>query len=422
VPETDAGFAVPGAAHVERFVEAVSNADTPGWLGPVGRQAEAREAWSSGEGGHHALIEGESGARVITWDAVLDEHGHPIAVIELQRAVGGALGAARTRVVLGVVALAGVLTALGGWLSAVARRQDREVVRARQALGRLRAGNREEEHRPTGALTAEIERLRQSLVHEAARATAASRELQARLDAAELLLAPGLADRRRLLAQRVRDHRLFVAVGDRLAEEVELVDLSHGHVVVRTGEFSALDLVEGMPARVGWSKATPELRDMEVRRRTVTPAGVEYLLAGGPDLELPGTPSAVRSVAYPRRADRVPVAEAGIRAVVVRDGPGGLPVDALDLSTGGVSVLTPLSPSELVPLGSRWAVELHLPDAPSAVLVVADVTRMACTERGTTVSMGFVTEGCGVESTERVNAWIQARVRAQGGLGARGAA
>jgi hypothetical protein len=408
VPETAAGFAAPGERTAQRFFATVASEPKPAWLAPVNASPGLRAAWESGRG-QHQLEEGTG--LVTTWAPIHDAHGHAIAVLELTRPAAQPLAAARKEAmaVLGGVAL--VLAALAAGLWRLARAQDHEVARDRAAIRRLLRGERAEAASASGALTAELESLRETLVAEQIAAAACARELQCRLQAAESLLAPGLLARRKAIAARIGAHRLLLRVGEAVAEEVSVVDLSYGHVTIRTGELSAVDLAPGMPVSVGWNKERPNLCELWVRRRIETDDGVHYLLGGVGDMELPGTPSALRATAYPSRSERALMGPGEAEARFADDALNVGPLTLLDLSACGMQLLLPLALEEASLLGTRHAFLLSLPGAETPLALEAQVKRVSAIEAGTTFDVEFLTTSANLDATRRLGAWVSERLR-----------
>lgn len=403
VPETESGYAVPGDRHAERFVATISSRPSPRWLEPVREKEGLMAAWETGKG--HHLLDDASG-RVITWSPVLDEHGHPVGVLELTRTVADPLFAARQEAGFVLAAVGALLAAVSVAVVGMARAQDAELAGGMAAIRRLRSGERGVAIRRGTALAGAVERLRQTLVEEAAEAARRAAELQARLGAAELLLDADTVARRKALGTRVGAHRILVRAGEVVAEEVELVDLTYGVVHVRVGAISALDLAVGMPLLVGWSCERPSLNPVWVRRRIETDAGVEYVLGGDEDMELTGTPSALRSSAYPPRAPRMSMLNSGATARLLRVGSEGESCTLMDLSAYGAQVLALQGSAAILEMGTRFALELVLPGEAAPVVVLACLRRVGELQAGTTLHLEFERTGAGAAGQRQVAAWL----------------
>ena len=409
VPKTSGGFHGPGQTDVEGFFVTVSNAATPEWLRPVVSSPGLRRVWEGGISESHLNVNAQ---RVVTWARITNTHGRPVGVLELTRTIKGPLAAERRKVTLALACVGSVLTVLGMALARLAGRVDRDLLVSRRALRRLQAGDRSKSPAEEGVLTAEVERLREALVVEEQAAAATDQDLRSNLAAAEALLAPGLVARRQSIAARVGNHRLLVRVGEAIAEEVELVDLAYGRVHVRSALLSAVDLAPGMPVEVGWNRERPSLCELRVRRRIETDEGVQYVLGGDVDLELPGTPTALRAVAYPRLSQRVDMTGTAASVCFVVDGAVGPVLTLVNLSAGGARVNATMSLEEAARAGTRATMELMLPGLEGEVRTAVVVRRVFAIATGTTFDLEFVDDGGPGEGRRRVAAWLAERQRA----------
>lgn len=403
VPETESGYAVPGDRHAERFVATISSRPSPRWLEPVRKKEGLVATWETGKG-HHLLD--DAAGRVVTWLPVLDEHGHSVAVLELTRTVAAPLSAARREAGLVLAAVAALLAAISGAVVRMARVQDAELAGGMAAIRQLRAGERGVAIRRGTALAGAVERLLQTLAEEATEAARRAADLQASLSAVELLLDADTVARRKALAARVGAHRIFVLAGEVMAEEVELVDLTFGMVHVRICGISVHDLAVGMPLLVGWSREQPSLNPVWVRRRIEKDGGVEYVLGGDDDMELTGTPSALRSSAYPRRAPRLSMLKSGATARLLRDGAEGGSCTLMDLSSHGAHVLASQGSAAIREMGTRFALELVLPSEAAPVVVQACLRRVSELAAGTSLHLEFERTGTGAAGQRQVAAWL----------------
>jgi len=418
VPVGEAGPGVPVTEPPPRFVGTVSSDATPRWMQAVRMSDALREAWESGSGTRR-FDEADGIARVVVWEPLRNERGHPIAMLEVWTRADGALTAARREAGAVLAAVALLLTGLVVGLRRSTGRLDRERTQVLHALRRFGLGEYDEAVAPTGEISAEVERLRAALCAEQTAAAAVLADAQAALRAAELASTPGTAERRWGIARCMGDHQLLVEVGDVVREETVVVDLTYGLVLLRVGTFTALDLAPGMPVKVGWSRVEPEpeLRLLHVRSRTDTDEGVEYLLTGDPSLELPGTPIALRALAYPRRSERIPLAGSGATAMLQLEPGVALPVWLVDASAEGLVLLVARPVEVVAALGTHLHLELSLPGEANVVHISGIVRRVQPCPEGTAVTLEFRVDGAKArDACGRLAEWLSRRARS--GLGA----
>lgn len=413
VPETEAGYGVPGMRQPLRYAATLSNRAEPRWLESVKPTEGLSEAWETGTGRHWL---DEPGKRVISWAPVLDEHGHPVAVLELTRNVAEPLLAARVEAGLVFIAVLLVLAGAAWSLHGMAGRQDKLAGAVLAAVRRLDGGERSAPIAARDATTRALERLRLTLGREADVASRQIAELEARLLAAEALLDPTTTSRRKAIASRIGSHRLLVSLNEVLAEEATLLDLSYGLVHLRVGDITALDLAVGVPVQVGWNRERPSLVRLWVRRRIAGPMGTEYVLSGSPDLELPATPSALRAHAYPRKAARVPMLDSGATVRVLGDAPELQGVVLMDLSATGAQLLVQRPIEELVGRGTELPLELSLPGEANPIVVTARVREISELANATILRLEFDKEGEGLAGQRLVAAWVTTRLAGGSGL------